>query len=79
MAKTYEEKLIHYATAPRASAGKITQIVNGAFVDYWVGKLRGKFVKIGDEFKFNNKQDAINLARRYREDCKQEAIKKSLI
>jgi len=79
MKMTYEEKLIHYATAPRATAGKLTQFIDGNFVDYWAGRLRGVFVKIGDEFKFNNKQDAINLAKRYRQDCINEAKAKGLI
>ncbi len=76
---TYDEKLIHYATAPRATAGKITQIVDGEFVTYWAGRLRGVFVKLGDEFKFDNKKDAISLARRYRQECIDEAKSRGLI
>ena len=75
MNATYKEKLIWYATAPRATAGKLTQYENGNFVTYWAGKLRGTFVMIGGEFKFNNKLDAINLARRYRESCAEELAK----
>jgi hypothetical protein len=79
MSKTYEQKLIHYATAPRATAGKLTQYIDGDFVTYWVGRLRGVFVKIGDDFKFDNKADALALARRYREECVTEAKMKGLI
>lgn len=79
MSKTYEEKLLHYATAPRATAGKLTQYENGNFVDYWAGRLRGVFVKMGDEFKFNNKQDALDLARRYKASCIAEAKDKGLL
>lgn len=76
--KTYEEKLLHYATAPRATAGKITNLVDGDFVTYWAGRLRGVFVKLGDDFKFDNKEDALNLARRYRQECINEARVKGI-
>jgi hypothetical protein len=76
---TYEEKLIHYATAPRATAGKITQFIDGDFVTFWAGRLRGVFVKIGNDFKFESKEDALALARRYRQECIDEAKEKGLI
>ena len=77
--KNYEQKLLHYATAPRATAQKITQVVDGDLVDFWVGKLRGVCVKMGDQFKFKHKEDALNLARKFRQDCINEAKDKGLI
>ena len=41
---TYHEKLVFYANAPRLSIGTIGNIENGNFVNYFVGKLRGKIV-----------------------------------
>ena len=76
---TYEEKLVHYATAPRARAGKITQIVDGDFETFWVGRLRGVFVTLGGDYKFKTKEDALSLARRYRYECLKEAKEKNLI
>ena len=76
---TYEEKLVHYATAPRATAGEITNIVDKCFVTMWAGKLRGKFVSMGGEFKFKNKDHALALARDYRKSCFDEAKSKGLI
>jgi len=71
--------LIYYATAPRATAGTITQYVDGDFVTYWAGRLRGVFVKSGDQFKFDNKQEALALARRFRQECVEEAKVRGLI
>jgi hypothetical protein len=78
MIMTYEEKLIHYATAPRATAGEITSIVDGRFVTKWAGRLRGIFVSMNGEWKFTNKQDALALARAYRQSCFDEAKSKGL-
>jgi hypothetical protein len=75
MDMTYEEKLVHYATAPRVSAGKIT---DKYFVTMWAGKLRGKFVSIDGKFKFTNKDHALALARAYRQSCFDEAKAKGL-
>ena len=47
--KNYNERLLHYATAKRATAGKITQIENGKLVTHWAGKLRGTFVKLAQQ------------------------------
>jgi hypothetical protein len=77
--ETYEQKLLHYATAPRATAGKLTQLIDGNFITFWAGKLRGVFVKLGDDFKFDNKEDALNLARKYRQECINEAKLKGII
>ena len=68
----YHVKLVYYATAPRATAAEITSFVGGDFVTMWAGKLRGKFVKLGEEFKFEKKEDALDLARRYRKSCLEE-------
>ncbi len=71
---TKEEKLQFYATAPRAYAGTISQIVDGDFRTYWVGKLRGKIVStVGNEYKFDTKEEAINCARNFRNICRREA------
>ena len=78
MNMTYDEKLIHYATAPRATAGEITSMVNGRFVTKWAGRLRGTFVSMSGEWKFTNKEDALALARRYRQDAFDKAKAKGL-
>jgi hypothetical protein len=76
MARTYEESLVHYATAPRVSAGQLT---DKNFVTMWAGKLRGKFVSMPGQFKFTNKYDALSLARTFRKNCLDEAKLKGLI
>jgi hypothetical protein len=76
---TYDQKLIHYATASRASAGIISQIQNGDFVNYWCGKLRGKFVQVGPSWKAATRQQAIESARQFREQCRTEAQAKGLL
>ena len=40
------ERLRYYATAPRASAKKIHQIVDGDFKPFWLAMLRGKAVTL---------------------------------
>jgi hypothetical protein len=79
MSMTYEERLVHYATASRATAGKITNIVDGRFVTKWAGRLGGTFVSMNGKWKFTNKQDALALARDYRQSCFDEAKSKGLI
>ena len=76
MTKTYEEKLIHYATAPRVSAGQLT---DKNFLTMWAGKLRGQFVSLPGQFKFKNKDQALELARTFRQNCIDEAKAKGLI
>tara|TARA_R110000796_G_scaffold77896_1_gene174078 strand:- start:99 stop:329 length:231 start_codon:yes stop_codon:yes gene_type:complete len=76
MDMTFDEKLVHYATAPRVSAGKITDMY---FVTMWAGKVRGKFVSMDGQFKFTNKDCALALARAYRQSCIDEAKSKGLI
>lgn len=75
----YKEKLLHYATAKRATAGQITNIVDGDFVTMWAGKLNGVFVKLDDEFKKDTKEEALDVARRYRKHCIDEAVKLGLL
>ena len=72
---TYEEKLVFYATAKRATVGTIHQLVDRDFKRYFVGKLRGKIVsRIGDgQFKFDNPADAIDCAKGFRDNSRQLA------
>lgn len=71
---TKKEKIKLYASAPRAYAGTISQIVDGDFVTYWVGKLRGRIVSLaGGEYKFGTKNEAIDCARRFRMKCIEKA------
>ncbi|MCU7217578.1 hypothetical protein [Pseudomonas sp. VE 196-7] len=76
---SYDQKLIHYATAPKATAGPIRQIEGRRIVTYWCGKLRGDFVKSGADWKASTKEEAIESARRFREQCKTEAKAKGLL
>ena len=76
---TYDQKLIHYATAPKASAGPIRQIENRKIVTYWCGKLRGEFIKIGANWKSTTRREAIESARLFREQCQKEAKDKGLL
>jgi len=76
---TYDQKLVFYATAKKATAGIISQIENGDFVNYWCGKLRGKFVQVGTDWKAATKQQAIESARLFREQCRTEAQTKGLL
>lgn len=75
----YNYKLLHYATAPRATAGRLSQYIDGNFVDYWAGKLRGKFVSLEGQWKFKTKAEALELARKYRQLCIDEAKNKGLL
>ena len=77
--RTYEQTLVDYATAPKATAGIISQIENGNFVDYWCGKLRGKFVQVGPTWKATTKAQALATARLFREQCMAEAKAKGLL
>lgn len=64
---TYDQKLVDYATATKASAGTIYQIENGDFVKHWCEKLRGNFIQVGPTWKAATKQQAIEKAREFRE------------
>lgn len=71
MEMTKEQKIQHYATAKRATAGKITQIVNRKFKSFWVGKLRGTIVSHSDgNYRFNDRQAALECARGVRGRCR---------
>ncbi|KQM46408.1 hypothetical protein ASE80_16760 [Pseudomonas sp. Leaf15] len=76
---TYEQKLVDYATAPKATAGIISQIENGHFVNHWCGKLRGEFVQTGLTWKASTKQQALESARLFRQQCWDEAKAKGLL
>lgn len=77
---TYHEKLVFYATAKRARVGTIGKIEDGNFVDYFVGKLRGKIVSKDDRtYKFVSKTDALNCARDFRKNCRTDAVKLGLL
>ena len=76
---TYEEKLIHYGSATRVTAQKLTQYIDGNFVTTWAGRVRGVFVKDGENFKFNTKEEALAFAREWRDNARKEAIEKGLL
>lgn len=80
---TYEEKLIKYATAPRARASVIQQIEEQdgkkVIVASWVGMLRGVIVTTDAGYKFDNKPDALENARKFRETARREASALGLI
>lgn len=68
----YKEKLKFYAGARRADAVKLHRVVDGNFVPYWVGTLRGKLVTIDSTIKHHDRESAVNDARAFRESCRQE-------
>ncbi|MFW8589863.1 hypothetical protein ACOI22_03575 [Glaciecola sp. 2405UD65-10] len=72
----YKEKLVSFATAPRVSAG---QLHDKKFNPYWAGKLRGKYISLGGKFKFDTREEALNLAREYKQSCIDEAKKRGLM
>ncbi|WP_338501004.1 hypothetical protein VRB50_14610 [Pseudomonas poae] len=76
---TYEQKLVDYASAPKVSAGIISQIESGNFVNYRHGKLRGKFVQVGPTWKASTKQQATESARKLQAQCLAEAKAKGLL
>jgi hypothetical protein len=76
---SYNERLLYYATAKRATAAQITQVIDGDFHTSWAGKLRGGFVSLGDEFRKPTKAEALDVARRYRKACIEEAMDKGLL
>lgn len=63
-----DERIIHWATAPRATVGTIGKLIDRDIRTYFVGKLRGKIVsRIGDgEYKFNTAKEAMDCARSFR-------------
>lgn len=76
---TRNENIVFYATAKRASAGEIHQIVDGCFKRFWIGRLRGMFVgPTGGKWKFDTREEAVDCARRFRQGCIDEAIELGL-
>ena len=71
-----EEKIRFYATAPRATVGTISQIVDRDFRTYFVGKLRGRIVSGADgEYRHSTKEAALECARWFRRMAREEAAK----
>lgn len=69
---SYQEKLKFYAEAKRSDAVKLHRVVNGDFVPYWVGTLRGKLVTLDSTIKHHDRESAVNDARAFRESCRRE-------
>ena len=65
----FGERVQFYAEAKRATVGTITQIVDGDFKKFFVGKLRGRIVsRIGDgQYKFGTKAEAKSCAIGFRD------------
>lgn len=70
--KLSRHKKCEFFATRRITVGKISQYVDGKFVDYFVGKIGGKIISRNNEYKFTNKEDAKNLALWFRNDCKKE-------
>lgn len=70
--KLSRRKKCKFFATRRITVGKISQYVNGQFVDYFVGKIGGKIISRNDEYKFTNREDAINLALWFKKDCQKE-------
>lgn len=77
---TKEQRIVHYATAPRVSAGRLSQIVGRTTVHFWVGRVRGKFV-VGPNGKYRHtkREEAIASARWFRAKCVEDAKRLGLI
>ena len=65
----YQERLNYFATAKRIDTQVISQYIDGDFINFYVGKLRGKIVGGKDTYKFKEKADAISNARNFRQSC----------
>jgi len=76
---TYEQRLVHLATAPRVTAKQIQQIIDNEIRGFWVGRVRGKFVGGKDNYKHDSREAALEYARRFRADCQAEAEQKGLL
>tara|TARA_B100000700_G_scaffold42240_1_gene43250 strand:+ start:838 stop:1083 length:246 start_codon:yes stop_codon:yes gene_type:complete len=67
------ERLRFYASAPRAGAQKIHQIVDGDFVTFWLASLRGKAVALkAGHHKFGDRNQAVQHAREFRDSCQRD-------
>ncbi len=71
----YNERVLFFAQAPKATVGTITQIVDGDFKKYFVGKLRGQIVsRIGDgQYKFDSETEAKSCAVGFRDHSRKLA------
>ena len=71
---SYHEKLVFYATAKRASVGTLSQIVDGDFKKFFVGKLNGKIVSRypDNEYRFDTPREALEAARSFRNHAQKE-------
>ncbi|EIF42780.1 hypothetical protein DOK_11971 [gamma proteobacterium BDW918] len=77
---TYEERLLWYATAPRAATKKLHSIVDKEIVEGFGGTLRGHIVSLKNEpYRKPTRSAALDLARRFRQYCIDEAVKKGLL
>lgn len=75
--KTFKQKVLYYATAPRATIGQISQIVNGDIVDFFVGKLRGIIVSTPDSrYKFGTPEEAKVCAITFRVNARSVATER---
>jgi hypothetical protein len=78
--KTYEEKLLWYATAPRAATKPLCTVENKVLVEGFGGTLRGHIVSLkGEHYRKPTRAEALNLARRFRQSCIDEAKQKGLL
>lgn len=78
--KTYEEKLLWYATAPRASVKPLCTVINRNLVEGYGGTLRGHIVSLkGEHYNKPTRDQALDLARRFRQSCIDEAKSKGLM
>ena len=75
------KRILHFATAPRATAVKVGQLTDTGFVERWAGRLRGKFIKPigGGDWRFTTKDEALSAAREFRESARAEAQDLGLI
>lgn len=76
---TYEQRLVHLATAPRVTAKQIQQVVDHQLRGFWIGRLRGKFVGGENSYKHDSREAALDCARKIRADCRAEAERKGLL
>jgi len=77
---TYNDRVLFFARARRTTVGTITQIIDGNFKNFFVGKLRGLIVsRIGDDqYKFDSKAEAKACAIGFREYSRELAVELGL-
>lgn len=75
----YEDKVLFFAMAKRATVGQIGQIVDGNIVNFYVGKLRGMIVTGTDgQYKFGQREDAMACAKEFRSMAREKATEMGL-